>query len=94
MKKGARLMADLVTFVPQSDLDARANLAAFIELCRTRLTDIRSFIGLRGGLLGRVRYHQAVGKDQRAATGVQQPRHVQQAGACHGAGTFRSSSMA
>ncbi|MEW9583143.1 integrase [Paraburkholderia sp. DGU8] len=31
-------MADLITFVPQADLDARANLAAFIELCKTRLT--------------------------------------------------------
>ncbi|HEY2606134.1 MAG TPA: integrase [Paraburkholderia sp.] len=31
-------MAELVTFVPQADLDARANLAAFLDLCRTRLT--------------------------------------------------------
>ncbi|MFM0420518.1 integrase [Paraburkholderia aromaticivorans] len=31
-------MADLVTFVPQADCDAQANLAAFIDLCRTRLT--------------------------------------------------------
>jgi len=31
-------MADLVTFVPQADRDAQANLAAFIDLCRTRLT--------------------------------------------------------
>ena len=28
-------MADLVTFVPQADRDAQANLAAFIDLCRT-----------------------------------------------------------
>ena len=31
-------MNNLVTFVPQADLDARANLMAFIDLCRTRLT--------------------------------------------------------
>jgi hypothetical protein len=31
-------MADLVTFVPHADRDAQANLAAFIDLCRTRLT--------------------------------------------------------
>lgn len=31
-------MTNLVTFVPQVHLDARANLAAFIDLCRTRLT--------------------------------------------------------
>ncbi|KNH04965.1 hypothetical protein BRCH_03942c [Candidatus Burkholderia brachyanthoides] len=31
-------MADVVTFVPRSDLDAQANLMAFIELCRTQLT--------------------------------------------------------
>ena len=36
--KGARLMADLITFVPHADLDARNNLAAFVEMCRTRLT--------------------------------------------------------
>lgn len=36
--KGARPMTNLVTFVPQADLDARANLMAFIDLCRTRLT--------------------------------------------------------
>lgn len=35
---GGRPMASLVTFVPQADLDAQANLAAFIDLCRTRLT--------------------------------------------------------
>ncbi len=31
-------MANLVTFMPQADLDAQANLVAFIDLCRTRLT--------------------------------------------------------
>ncbi|MDN8051295.1 MULTISPECIES: integrase [Burkholderia cepacia complex] len=31
-------MADIVAFVPQSHLDAQANMAGFIELCRTRLT--------------------------------------------------------
>ncbi|WP_044370463.1 integrase [Burkholderia pseudomallei] len=31
-------MTNLVTFVPQADLDAQANLAAFIDLCRARLT--------------------------------------------------------
>ena len=31
-------MAELVTFVPQADLDAQGNLAGFIDLCRTRLT--------------------------------------------------------
>jgi hypothetical protein len=31
-------MTNLVTFAPQADLDAQANLAAFIDLCRTRLT--------------------------------------------------------
>src|SRR6516225_202836 len=36
--KGVPPMADLVTFVPQADRDAQANLAAFIDLCRTRLT--------------------------------------------------------
>lgn len=31
-------MADIVTFVPQSHLDARANMTGFIELCRTEVT--------------------------------------------------------
>lgn len=31
-------MADLITFVPQADVDAQANLVAFVDLCRTRLT--------------------------------------------------------
>ena len=31
-------MTSLVTFVPRADLDAQANLAAFIGLCRTTLT--------------------------------------------------------
>lgn len=30
-------MADLITFVPRADLDAQANLAGFIDLCRTQL---------------------------------------------------------
>lgn len=31
-------MADLVTFVPQADLNAQSNLAGFIDLCKSRLT--------------------------------------------------------
>ncbi|MFM0669470.1 integrase, partial [Paraburkholderia sediminicola] len=31
-------MVDVVTFIPQANLDARANLAAFVELCKTKLT--------------------------------------------------------
>jgi hypothetical protein len=31
-------VADIIAFVPQSHLDAQANLAGFIELCRTKLT--------------------------------------------------------
>lgn len=31
-------MGDIVTFAPQAHLDAQANMAGFIELCRTKLT--------------------------------------------------------
>ena len=31
-------MADIVTFVPQSNLNAQANMAGFIEICRSKLT--------------------------------------------------------
>ncbi|WP_229503653.1 integrase [Massilia putida] len=31
-------MADIVTFVPHDDLDAQANMAGFIELCKSKLT--------------------------------------------------------
>ena len=31
-------MTKIVTFVPQTDFDAKANLAGFIDLCRTKLT--------------------------------------------------------
>jgi hypothetical protein len=38
MPKEAQSMADIVTFVPQAHLAAQANMAGFIELCRTKLT--------------------------------------------------------